>query len=97
MACALALRDGCVAELRVALTGTNPRPFLLEGTGELVGRAVDADMLARLGKLVRKQVKPMRTTVTSSNYRRQAAAALAQRLLRELADGTGAGACGRAA
>jgi hypothetical protein len=33
---------------------------------------------------VQKQVSPMRTTVTQSNYRRQVAAVLAQRLLREL-------------
>jgi hypothetical protein len=38
-----------------------------------------------LGKLVGKQVSPMRTTATPSNYRRQVAAVLAQRLLRELA------------
>ncbi len=40
--------------------------------------------LAELGKLVQKQVSPMRTTVTHSNYRRQVAAVLAQRLVREL-------------
>ena len=38
-----------------------------------------------LGKLVAKQVSPMRTTVTASNYRRQVASVLAQRVLRELA------------
>ena len=48
--------------------------------------------LAKLGKLVQKQVSPMRTTVTHSNYRRQVAAVLAQRLVRELAGGTAAGA-----
>jgi 4-hydroxybenzoyl-CoA reductase subunit beta len=34
---------------------------------------------------VQKQVSPMRTTVTQSNYRRLVAAVLAQRLVRELA------------
>lgn len=86
VACALALREGCVQWLRVALTGTNPRPFLVDGVDVLLGRPVDADLLAKLGKLVRKQASPMRTTVTQSNYRRQVAAVLAQRLLRELAD-----------
>jgi len=85
VACALALRDGCVAVLRVALTGTNARPLLLEGIDKLIGRPVDADMIAALGKLVQKQASPMRTAVTSSNYRRQVAAVLAKRLLVELA------------
>ena len=86
VACTVAVEDGVLRHLRVALTGTNSHPLVLAGTDELVGRPVDADTLARLGKLVQKQVSPMRTTVTQSNYRRQVAAALAQRLLRDLAD-----------
>ncbi len=82
----LCQQDGLLAELRVALTGTNSRPLLLEGTAALLGKAVGDDTAAALGKLVQKQVSPMRTTVTSSNHRRLVAAALAQRLLRELAD-----------
>ncbi len=85
VACALALRDRVLTELRVALTGTNSRPFLLEGTEALLGRPVDAETLPALGKLVQKQVSPMRTTVTQANYRRQVAAVLAQRLVRDLA------------
>ena len=79
-------RDGArIARLRVALTGTNSHPLLLEGTDRLVGQAVDEATLTALGKLVAKQVSPMRTTATASNYRRQVASVLAQRLLRELA------------
>jgi 4-hydroxybenzoyl-CoA reductase subunit beta len=85
VACALSVRDGELAELRVALTGTNSQPFVLSGTDALLGRAVGADTLSALAKLVQKQVSPMRTTVTQSNYRRQVAAVLAQRLVRELA------------
>ena len=84
VACALAIRDGELALLRVALTGTNSQPFVLAGTEGLLGRPVGADTLSALAKLVQKQVSPMRTTVTQSNYRRQVAAVLAQRLLREL-------------
>ena len=89
VACTVAVHDGVLRHLRVALTGTNSHPLVLAGTADLVGRPVDADTLARLGKLVQKQVSPMRTTVTQSNYRRQVAAALAQRLLRDLADTAG--------
>ena len=69
----------------MALTGTNSRPFVLADTDALLGRPVDAERSAALGKLVQKQVSPMRTTVTQANYRRQVAAVLAQRLVRELA------------
>ena len=85
VACALAMRNGKLAELRVALTGTNSRPLLLEGTQALIGKPVDDQGLAALDKLVQKQVSPMRTTVTQSNYRRLVAAAHARRLVRELA------------
>ncbi|HEX8012081.1 MAG TPA: 4-hydroxybenzoyl-CoA reductase subunit beta [Casimicrobiaceae bacterium] len=84
VACALAMREGVLSALRVALTGTNSRPIVLSGTEALLGRPIADDALNALGKLVQKQVSPMRTTVTHSNYRRQVAAVLAQRLVREL-------------
>jgi 4-hydroxybenzoyl-CoA reductase subunit beta len=84
VACALMHKNGVLSELRVALTGTNSNPILLEGTQELIGQAVDEELLTKLAKLVQKQVSPMRTTVTQSNYRRQVASVLAQRLVREL-------------
>ena len=86
VACALTLQGGVLAELRVAITGTNPNPFLLAGCDEFAGRRVDAELLAQIGKRVQKQVSPMRSTVTPSHYRRLAAAGLAQRLVLELAE-----------
>jgi 4-hydroxybenzoyl-CoA reductase subunit beta len=85
VAVALALGDARLARLRVALTGTNSRPLALNGTEELLGRPVDATLEAALGKLIARQATPMRTTATASHYRRQVAAVLARRLLRELA------------
>ena len=84
---AVALRAGAhgVSHLRVALTGTNPRPFLLTGTEALLGAPVDAGWRARLGKLVQQQVSPMRTTLLAAQYRRRVAAALAERLAGTLA------------
>jgi 4-hydroxybenzoyl-CoA reductase subunit beta len=86
VAVALQLHEGRVRLLRVALTGTNSYPFLLEGTDEFHGRAPEDAMLEKLKKLVQKQVSPQRTTVTAAHYRRQVAAALAARLVRELAE-----------
>jgi 4-hydroxybenzoyl-CoA reductase subunit beta len=87
VAMALALEAGRIVRLRVALTGTNSRPVLLQGTDELCGRAPDGALADALARLVRKQAGPMRTTVVAADYRRQVAAALAGRLLARLAGG----------
>jgi 4-hydroxybenzoyl-CoA reductase subunit beta len=73
-----------MTDLRVALTGTNSQPILIEGSDALCNKPVGAETLTALAKLVQKQVSPMRSTVTASNYRRQVASMLAQRLLGEL-------------
>jgi len=84
VAVALASAGGKVGSLRIALTGTNSRPFLLAGTDRFAGRAVDDKLLQEIDRLVQKQVQPMRTTLASANYRRVAAAALARRLTARL-------------
>ena len=84
-ACCVVSKD-MLTELRVALTGTNSRPFLLAGADALCHTPVTPELLTALGKLVQKQVNPMRTTGTSAAYRRQVAAVLAQRLVRELVE-----------
>ena len=88
VAVALAAKERRIETLAVAISGTNSLPLLLEGTAALAGETVDDALLARLGKLVAQQASPMRSTVTPSNYRRQVAVALVQRLLRELAAAT---------
>jgi 4-hydroxybenzoyl-CoA reductase subunit beta len=90
VAVAMTMTDGVLRSLQIGLTGTNSRPFLLAGTEPLVGRAIDADALREIDRLVQKQVQPMRTTVSSAQYRRLAAAALACRLVQSLASETNA-------
>ena len=81
------IREGDrVTDLRLAFTGTNPRPLRLAGTEELCGRALDDATMQRLSSLVRRQVMAMRTTFTSGHYRRHAAGVLARRLVRRLFD-----------
>ncbi len=84
VAATLASSGTKVVSLRLALTGTNSRPFLLAGTEAFAGRSVDEKMLQEIDRLVQKQVQPMRTTIASANYRRVAAAALARRLTASL-------------
>jgi 4-hydroxybenzoyl-CoA reductase subunit beta len=90
VAVALAAENGQVVTLRVGLTGTNARPFLLEGTDAFTGRALDEAALAELERLVQKQVQPMRTTLAPAHYRRLVAAALACRLAADLFSHSGA-------
>jgi len=84
VAVALAADRGVIRDLRVAVTGTNSRPFRVADTAALHGRTIDDKVLQQIDRLVQKQVQPMRTTVASAHYRRLAAAALARRLLTQL-------------
>jgi 4-hydroxybenzoyl-CoA reductase subunit beta len=85
VAVALAMDGESLTLLRVGITGTNSRPFLLKGVDILYGRPLDGDALHELETLVQKQVQPMRTTTISAHYRRLAAAALVRRLTTALA------------
>ena len=87
--CAVALkREGdTLADLRVAFTGTNPRPVLLDGTAALCGRGLDEHVFKGLDALVRDQIMPMKTTFTPGHYRRRVAGVLARRLLTRLFEG----------
>jgi 4-hydroxybenzoyl-CoA reductase subunit beta len=84
VAIAAALDGARLRQLRVALTGTNSMPLLVKGVEELLGAEVGPAVETRLGKLVERQVKPLRTTIGAADYRRQVAVALARRLLARL-------------
>ena len=73
-----------LAELRIAFTGTNPRPVLLDGTDTLCGGPLDSRVFKGLDALVRDQIMPMKTTFTPGHYRRRVAGVLARRLLTRL-------------
>ena len=53
-----------LADVRVAFTGTNPRPVLLEGTAALCGKPMGEATLAALDDLCRDQLMSMKTTFT---------------------------------
>jgi 4-hydroxybenzoyl-CoA reductase subunit beta len=78
-------RDGdTLADLHVAVTGTNPRPVLLAGTRELTGGPLDERVFRGLDALVRDQIMSMKTTFTPGTYRRRVAGVLARRLVLRL-------------
>jgi 4-hydroxybenzoyl-CoA reductase subunit beta len=84
VAVALGREGDRVTGLRVAITGTNPWPVLLEGTDALCGGGLDEAALERLDALVSRQVMAMKTTFTPGHYRRRAAGVLARRLVKRL-------------
>jgi 4-hydroxybenzoyl-CoA reductase subunit beta len=87
VAVALRRQDDRLADLRVAVTGTNPRPVLLEGTERLCGGPLDARFFHGLEQLVRDQIMSMKTTFTPGHYRRRVAGVLARRLVTRLFNG----------
>ncbi len=84
VAVALRREGATLADMRVAITGTNPRPVLLAGTRELCGGPLDDGVLGGLEALVRDQIMSMKTTFTPGTYRRRVAGVLARRLVQRL-------------
>jgi 4-hydroxybenzoyl-CoA reductase subunit beta len=87
VAVALRRAGDTLADLRVAFTGTNPRPVLLAGTAALCGGPLDERVFAGLEALVRDQIMAMKTTFTPGHYRRRVAGVLARRLVVKLFEG----------
>jgi len=75
-----------LTDLRIAVTGTNPKPVLLDGTAALIGRALDEGFFNALDKLMGGQIMSMKTTLTPGHYRRKVAGVLARRLTKKLFD-----------
>lgn len=87
--CAAAVRrDGdAIADVRIAFTGTNPRPVLLEGTEALVGKPWDDEALQVIDDLCKDQLMSMKTTFTPGHYRRRVATQMSKRLVGRLWEG----------
>lgn len=88
VAVALRWKNNQLLDLRIAVTGADSRPLLINGLDALCGIALD-DALAQLDKLLRKQVGPMETAITPAAYRRRVVPVLARRVIgRLIATGT---------
>ncbi|WP_432817226.1 4-hydroxybenzoyl-CoA reductase subunit beta [Sulfitobacter sp. JB4-11] len=72
------------SRLKVAVTGTNSRPFLIDISGLSTASAEDHAYFAALEKHIQKAVSPQRTTMIAPHYRRLSVAALTARLARGL-------------
>lgn len=81
-------RDGDeLSAFRVALTGTNCCPVLVDDAESLVGRPLDDAALDNFGRMVKARIQPMSSTFTSHQYRRRVAVNLAVRLAQRLYTG----------
>jgi 4-hydroxybenzoyl-CoA reductase subunit beta len=85
VAVAMQLDQGRVLALRIGVSGTNSSPLLVDAGAELQAAVADEATWKNVQQLVQRQLTPMRSTVTSAQYRREAAGALLARLLRQLA------------
>ncbi len=79
-------RDGdVIGGLRMAITGTNSAPLMID-TGELVGRAWGDDAAATLALALRKKANVLRTTMAGPKARRRAMQGMARRLMDTVLD-----------
>lgn len=76
--------DDGASRFKVAVTGTNSMPLLIEPEDALTKDIDHEAYFAGLGKLVQKAVSPQRTTAIAPHYRRLSGAALAIRLAKKL-------------
>ena len=78
-----------IDDIRIAYTGTNSQPIRLEGTEVLVGKPLNEAALKTLRKLLYAQIMPLRSTFTSSAYRRKVAVNITYRLAKDLLEVSG--------
>ncbi|TAK48990.1 MAG: 4-hydroxybenzoyl-CoA reductase subunit beta [Xanthobacteraceae bacterium] len=79
-------RDGdVIADLRIAITGTNSAPLLID-TADLIGRSWDDSAAGDLALALRRKANVLRTTITGAKYRRRVMQAMARQLVGTLWD-----------
>ncbi len=77
-------RDGdAIADLKVAITGTNSAPLMID-TGALNGHAWNGETAAALAAALKKKANILRTTVIGAKYRRRALQGMTKRLVTTL-------------
>jgi len=71
---------GICTDAQIAITAVNPSPRVVEGVRELfVGKMLTEDALEKAMDLTRRTAKPLRTSASTTTYRRHIIGVLAQR------------------
>ncbi len=86
VAVALRREGDAITDLRVGVTGTNPRPLLFDGLVGGMDQGPNDDALSAITKEIGQMIKPMRTTNLPGLYRRQMVTVLTRRLITDLYD-----------
>lgn len=84
VAVAIALHEGLIAHLRIALTGVATTPLLFdELTSNVKGDRLTEDLIAGLAEDIMKQVTPYRNVALSPQYRKAMIAVYIKRMLQK--------------
>jgi 4-hydroxybenzoyl-CoA reductase subunit beta len=75
--------DGTCLEARLALTGVNPAPKLVE-VRKLTGRRFDPELVEEIAHEAIRTGKPLRTSASTPEYRRHILRTFVRRTLQEL-------------
>lgn len=85
VAMAMKLNDGICQDARLALTAVNPAPLRVEEAARLLaGRRYSTELADAVAYAVIRTGKPLKTSVSTPEYRREALRALTHRALRTL-------------
>lgn len=91
VAVALKLEDGICRDARLGLTAVNPAPVLVEEVGELLrGQRFSPALVEAAAQAVIRTGKPLKTSVSTPEYRREMLRVFARRALTRLWTGNGA-------
>ena len=71
--------DGSLASIRVALTAVAPTILEVDGLDDLVGRAIDDQLLSAVAETARSQAVPISDLRASDEYRRHTVGVMAKR------------------
>jgi 4-hydroxybenzoyl-CoA reductase subunit beta len=76
--------EGVCLEARVALTGVNPAPRVVKAAENLAGKIYSEDLVEQVALEAIRTGKPLRTSASTPEYRRQMVRVFVRRALREL-------------
>lgn len=91
VAVAMKLEDGICRDARLGLTAVNPAPLLVGEVGELLrGQRFSADLVEAAAQAVTRTGKPLKTGVSTPEYRRDILRVFTRRVLTRLWSSNGA-------
>ena len=86
VAVALKMRNGRVADARMAITAVNPAPHMIKDADlHLIGAEVGEELAEKVGEFAARTAKPLTTSALTPEYRREMVRVFAKRALLQAA------------